>query len=234
MRKKRLPLLDLVFIVLFALLYWKPFVFNVSTAFSVAIPLEKNSFGIDVSHHQGEIDWDTLLTSEEVSPSINFVFTKATEGLEHLDDQYKRNISALRKYDVPVGAYHFFLPSKNSTRQAEHFISTVESDDLSLPPVLDVEQHGTSANALKDSVKVFLDLIEYHSGKRPIIYCSWSFYKKYFDNDFSDYKFWVARYSDQINFKKDPKILYWQFTDKAELPFHNSKIDLNVSTVKFN
>ena len=234
MRKKRLPILDLVFISVFALLFWKPFVFNVSTSFSVAIPMEKNSFGIDVSHHQGKINWDTLLNNQSVRPTIDFVFLKATEGLDHRDKQYNYNSNELRKKDIPIGAYHFFLPLKSSRLQAKNFISTVRFEDIELPPVIDIEQHGSSKEALKDSVKVWLDLIEDNSGMRPLIYCSWSFYKKYFENDFSDYKFWVARYSNTVKLKEHPNILYWQFTDQADLPFHTSKIDLNVSSVKFD
>lgn len=234
MRKRRIPIVDLVFVIIFTLLYWKPFLFNISTSFSVAIPMEKKSFGIDVSHHQGEINWDTLLSSKEISPTIDFVFVKATEGLEHIDKNYKLNTEALNKYNIPVGAYHFFIPSKNSTQQVKHFISAIKSDELSLPPVLDVEHHGKSTIALQDSVQVFLDLTEDLTGKRPIIYCSWNFYEKYFHQDFNDYKFWVARYSNSISFKDYPNILYWQFTDKADLPFHKSKIDLNVSSVRID
>ncbi len=234
MRKKRLPILDLVFITIFVLLIWKPFVFNVSTSFSVAIPMNNNSFGIDVSHHQGEIDWDTLFSDQSVSPAIEFVFLKATEGLDHKDEKYSYNVNELKKLEIPIGAYHFFLPLKSSRLQAKNFISTVRFEDIELPPVLDVEQEGSSKQALKDSVKVWLDKIEEHSGMRPLIYCSWSFYKRYFESDFINYKFWIARYSSIVNFEDHPNILYWQFTDQADLPFHRSKIDLNVSSIKFN
>ncbi len=234
MRKKRLPILDLVFITIFALLYWKPFVFNVSSSFSVAIPMNNNSFGIDVSHHQGKINWDLLLSNQSVSPAIEFVFLKATEGLSYKDKKYNYNINALKKVEIPVGAYHFFHPLKSSRLQASNFISAVRFEDLELPPVLDVEQEGSSKHALKDSVQVWLDIIESQSGMRPIIYCSWSFFKKYFESDYINYKFWIARYSKTVNFENHPNILYWQFTDQADLPFHKSKIDLNVSSIKFN
>lgn len=234
MRKKRIPIIDLIFLIILGLLYWKPFVFNVSTVFDIAIPLDKQSFGIDVSHHQGTIDWDTLITNNQIVPKIDFVFVKSTEGINHVDSQLELNSKALQRLKVPFGAYHFFRSEKSSIAQSKHFLNQSPLKKTSLPPVLDVEVESTSAQALKDSVKVWLHQVELHSGKRPIIYCSWSYFKTFFQNDFSDYKFWIARYSSTVDFENYPEIIYWQFTDQAQLPYHQSTIDLNVSPVKFD
>lgn len=210
------------------------FVFNVSTVFDIAIPLDKQSFGIDVSHHQGTIKWDTLINNSEIVPDIDFVFIKSTEGIEHVDKQLQLNSEALQNLKVPFGVYHFFRPRKSSIAQSRHFLNQSPLQKTSLPPVLDVEVESTSAQALKDSVKVWLNQIELHSGKRPIIYCSWSYYKTYFRNEFSEYKFWIARYSSTVSFEDYPDIIYWQFTDQAQLPYHQTAIDLNVSPIKFD
>tara|TARA_B100000508_G_scaffold141093_1_gene146651 strand:+ start:175531 stop:176232 length:702 start_codon:yes stop_codon:yes gene_type:complete len=233
MIKRKRSIIDLVLVAIFALLYWKPFVFNVSEAFDISIPLKRNGFGIDVSHHQGEINWDTILHNNNIKPNIDFVFIKASEGLNYIDPQFELNASRLIENNVPTGAYHFFQPKKASVKQAVHFINTLNKHKLTLPPVLDVEVEGNSKDQLLDSVDVWLNHVETKTGRRPIIYCSWSFYKNYF-SDHSDYKFWIARYSSSIDFERDKKIIYWQFSEKAQLPFHNSKVDVNVSSIKFN
>jgi lysozyme len=234
MRKKRTYILDLFLLFVLGLLWWKPFVFNISSSFQVAIPLEKNSFGIDVSHHQGKVNWDTLINNKNITPSIDFVFIKATEGLNHVDNELKYNINSLKNKKIPFGTYHFFLPEKSSIKQSNHFVKYGQLDKTNLPPVLDVEVISNTHEALTDSVKTWLTSVEKHSGKRPIIYCSWSFYKEYFSTDFEMYKFWIARYSNSIHFNDHPNILYWQFTDIGKLPIHNTDIDLNVSPIEFN
>jgi lysozyme len=234
MRKKRFLFIDLPFVLFFALLFWKPFLFNVSPSFNIAIPTNKKSVGIDVSHHQGDIAWDKLAAKGAVEPSIDFVFIKATEGLNHIDSDFEYNYTELNKLEIPSGAYHFFLPNRSSIQQANHFLKETERKYFALPPVLDVEIEGTSTTSLTDSVRVWLNHIESKTGKRPLIYCPWHFYNTIFNTNFENYKFWVARYSAQIDFKKHSNIIYWQFTDQADLPYHQTKVDVNVSQILFN
>lgn len=234
MRKNRRYILDIVFLALFGLLYWKPFVFNVSTSYNVSIPLIGKGFGIDVSHHQGKILWDSILDNDKLKPSIDFVFLKATEGGDHLDTQFESNVAQLNNHDVSFGFYHFFRLNVSSIKQANFFLSKTKRYEHELPLVLDVETKMEQSRQLIDSVSVFVKHIENQTGKRPIIYCPWSYYHHNLQQAFPAHKFWVARYNGSIDLMNDKQILYWQFTDKANLPFHDSKIDLNVSSFPFN
>ena len=234
MQKKRFLLIDLPFVILFALLLWKPFLFNLSSSFNTYIPTNKKSVGIDVSHHQGDIAWGKLTNKGAVEPSIDFVFLKASEGVNHIDSDFEYNYKELNKLGIPSGAYHFFLPNKGSIQQANHFLKQIERKHFALPPGLDVEIEGKYSRSLIDSVLVWLYHIESKTGKRPLIYCPWHFYNSIFNTTFENYKFWVARYSAQIDFDKHPNIIYWQFTDKASLPYHKTKVDVNVSPILFN
>ena len=98
------------------------------------------SFGIDVSHHQGEIDWDDFVDCND--STIRFVYCKATEGETHVDSQWRRNRKNLLHYNIPNGAYHFFQPKKNPSNQAKHFLNHYNIQDNDLPPVLDAEIMG--------------------------------------------------------------------------------------------
>ena len=234
MRSRRRYILDLVFIALFGLLFWKPFVFNVSTSFNVPIPLIENGFGLDVSHHQGRVIWDSILQKDKVLPKVDFIFLKASEGTDFLDPEFESNAESILSHNTDLGFYHFFRPNYSSQEQAVHFLSVTKGFHQDLPPVLDIETKIEKGTALIDSAKVWLDYVESTTGQRPIIYCPWSYYTKALKKAFPEHKFWVARYRGSIDISKDEQIIYWQFTDDAELPFHRTKVDLNVSSIKFN
>ena len=93
--------------------------------------------GIDVSHHQGKIDWNKI--KEE---KFYFVYIKATEGGTYKDPEFARNWNEVSKVGLLKGAYHFFTFCKPGIEQARNFIDTVPVDPDSLPPVIDFEFIG--------------------------------------------------------------------------------------------
>ena len=207
--------------------------FKGSDDFNYPVPKNYKGFGIDVSHHQGKINWDTLFHTP-LSPAIQFVYAKATEGKDHLDTEWAYNRKELLRKNIKHGAYHFFRPATNPIDQANFFLSHYKSKESDLAPVIDVEIEGTSNEALIQSMSTFLTEVEKRTGKRPIIYTSFHFYRTKFQDHFQEYKFWIAAYSEPFLLPKDERILYWQFTDKGDLPYHkNVKLDLNVSRVSF-
>ena len=59
--------------------------------------------GIDVSHHQGHIDWKKLAAQD-----VSFAYIKATEGEDFLDEDFKYNWSSAEDAGILPGAYHYF------------------------------------------------------------------------------------------------------------------------------
>ncbi len=209
--------------------------FPANNNFHVAIPVDHRSFGIDVSHHQGTIQWDTLLSSNAVSPSIDFVFVKATEGINWIDPEWERNRTALKKSNIRHGAYHFYQSTASASKQAKHFLNVWQPSSVDLPPVLDIEIDFDTAYHHEDSIKTWLKIVENSSGFRPIIYCSLDDYQRYYKRRFSEHQFWLAAYSRQLRIADMPNVIYWQFTEYATLPHHNEiQIDANISTISFN
>ncbi len=88
--------------------------------------------GIDVSHHQGIVNWDQISRQD-----IHFVFAKATEGGDHVDSLFAYNWKEMRRVGLKKGAYHFFRPNMNPEIQAKIFIENVELFAGDLAPVLD-------------------------------------------------------------------------------------------------
>lgn len=199
----------------------------------VSIPKGFTSFGIDISHHQGSIDWKDLLLENDLDSVISFVYCKATEGTDHVDSEWKNNRSALLDLGKPHGAYHFFSVKSDALTQAQHFLNHWKKEALDLPPVLDVETEAESDKILIKSMKTWLQEVEKKTGSRPIIYTSLHFYETKFINEFKDYFFWIAAYSRKPDYLNDKRILHWQYTDQGNLPGINEKIDFNVSKTAF-
>src|ERR1700682_201870 len=72
---------------------------------------------IDVSHHNGAIDWPAVAAA-----GIALAFIKATQGSGVADLAFERNRSAAAKPGLMVVRYHF-IDAADGERQAAHFLS---------------------------------------------------------------------------------------------------------------
>jgi lysozyme len=204
-----------------------------SASFRKLVPEGFPTIGIDVSHHQGEMDWDRLFNKTGYDSLIHFVYCKATEGNTHLDTQWERNRRMLNDLGIPNGAYHFFIPTDEPRPQAKHFLAHWKKRDIDLPPALDVEKEGFSDEDLIAKMKIWLNEVENKTGMRPIIYTSLNFYETKFQNDFKNYKFWIAAYSRKPPCINDERIIHWQFSETGRIPGTREKVDLNVSKLEY-
>lgn len=193
-------------------------------------PVNFASVGLDVSHHQGKINWNKLFKNYRYDTLIQFVYCKATEGSNYLDQEFKYNRSELSRLGIRNGAYHFFRFTSNPIDQAKHFLNEWNVYENDLPPVLDIEIEGPNDKEFLKAIKIWLKHVENETGRRPIIYTSKHFYETKFKTQFLDYKFWVAAYSTS-SLKFDDRIIHWQYTDSAKLPGIKGRIDANVSVL---
>lgn len=185
-------------------------------------------YGIDVSHYQGEIEWDSLKQGNAEFP-MQFVFIRATAGKDGLDSEFKDNWDGAKQAGLIRGAYHYYRPDENSLEQANSFIKRVKLSKGDLPPVLDIEKipAGQSMDSLKSGLKKWLKRVEVHYGMKPILYSGESFYSDFLKEEFKGYNLWIANYSffaDEI--KKE--WLFWQFTDKASVGGIDGNVDVNI------
>ena len=167
--------------------------------------------GIDISKHQGSIDWAELKKNSK----IKFVYIKATEGSDYIDPRYQENIRNARKHGFKVGSYHFLSTRSSATTQFKNFITTAKREDQDLLPVIDVEKLSPwTSQQLRDSIKVFADLLEDYYGCKPMIYTSEKFFTKNLGRAFADYPLFIAKYnSNQPNIGY--KWIIWQFADNG-------------------
>jgi lysozyme len=200
--------------------------------FDVKMPKGYELHGIDVSRYQDIIDWNYLesFTNTRKSVKISFAFIKATEGRSIQDPCFKTNWENIGKTGIVRGAYHYFIPTRSASEQAQNFIANVTLDKGDLPPVLDVEVVGKfGAAKLRDNIKIWMDIVEKHYGMKPIIYSYIDFYEKYIyvDRKLREYPLWVAHYNRKKIEINEPW-LFWQHNDNGKIQGVEGKVDFNV------
>lgn len=198
-------------------------------AFGISIPDGYEIHGIDVSRYQHLIAWEEVKKMQVWNIEMGFAFIKATEGVGNVDPQFKRNWKKTRDNDIPRGAYHFFIASKDGKLQAENFIRQVTLQPGDLPPVLDVEQrNGVSKAVLQKEVKRWLATAENYYGVKPIIYTNADFYRQNLGSDFDSYPLWVAHYYEKQQPRIGRKWQFWQHNDSGNVNGIRAKVDFNV------
>ena len=193
-------------------------------------------FGIDISHHQGRINWEELKDRGMINHCpIRFVMIKATEGSTQTDENFRDNFHQAREFGFTRGAYHFYSVHTPARRQAEHFINRVKLENGDLPPVLDVEHKpkNQTDEEFKASVLEWLELVEKHYQVKPIIYTYYKFKTRYLnDSIFDEYPYWIAHYYvDSVTY--DGPWKFWQHTDVGRLPGIKGNVDFNIYNGSF-
>jgi len=183
--------------------------------------------GIDVSHHQGPIDWAAVRAA-----GVTFAFIKSSEGKDHVDSEFHRNWSAAREAGVSRGAYHFFTFCSPGAAQAGHFAATVGAELGELPLVADVEFVGNcksfpSIAQIRSELRVFLTELERLSGRRPLLYFTSEAQTRILAGHFDE---WATFPRDVYCEPGDDAApwLFWQFADNGIVPGISGRVDLDL------
>jgi GH25 family lysozyme M1 (1,4-beta-N-acetylmuramidase) len=130
--------------------------------------------GIDVSHHNGDIDYGRVLDAGRT-----FAYIKATQDTSFRDPMFALNLQRARQAGVLTGAYHFFDYTLDGAEQADHFLDHIDAAGGllgSLPPVVDVECWGPSGISTHltsaERLRAFIDRVYERSGRLPVVYTS--------------------------------------------------------------
>lgn len=214
--------------------FLRPYVFRLKPCrgtkeYGVCLPSGFLCYGIDVSHHQGKIDWARVAeSSAESGYPIRFVIMKATESDTFTDPDYQVNITNARNAGLVCGVYHFYDPGTSPRSQAQHFINTVKLQRGDFVPVIDVERTGRSSADLRHDLIIFIKELESHYGVKPMIYASAKFHRRHLNSaEFDSYPLWVAHYY-VVRPVTDKQWRIWQFTDHASIDGIKEYTDFNV------
>ncbi len=198
--------------------------------FGIPIPINYSIHGIDVSHHNGTINWEMVQKMYVKGIRVNFSFIKATQSTNFVDDQFKRNWTLTKKNGIVRGAYHYFTENASGAAQAQHFINTVGAllpGDL--PPVLDIEENKyASKQTLNKEALEWLQIIEKYYNVKPIVYTYVSFYEEKLEEAMNAYPFWAAHYKEHNQPATQRNWQIWQHSEDATVSGINTKVDFNV------
>ena len=220
------------YVFFFYYIFVSPFGFRWRALYGdISYPEGYEIHGIDISHHQGKIDWQELKDHGMIDEfPVRFVMIKATEGATKVDENFEDNFYQAREYGFTRGAYHFYSVHSSAKAQAAFFMRKVKLENGDLPPVLDVEHKpkNQTDDEFKQSILQWLEIIETHYGVKPIIYTYYKFKMQYLsDPVFDDYPYWIAHYYvDQVEY--EGKWKFWQHTDVGRLPGIKGNVDFNI------
>lgn len=185
--------------------------------------------GIDVSHHQGAIDWKTVKAQ-----GIDFAFIKATEGENFKDSDFEKNWKSAQEAGITVGAYHYFTFCRSGVDQANNFIATVPVVSFPvLPPVIDLEFGGNCAKE-PQKADLFTDLhlfekrVKAHFGRKPVYYVTREFYRAYLSDGPITNDLWVRNIFFRPHLSEQHRWVFWQYANRGRLQGIDGPVDLNV------
>lgn len=183
--------------------------------------------GIDVSHHQGKIDWRAVRAA-----GADFAYIKASEGGDLRDDRFAENWRTANEAGVKRGAYHFFTLCKPGRDQATNFIAMVPREAEALPPALDLEFGGNCANrpardALLAEIATFIEMVEAHSEKPVMLYMTREFEDQYKVSEAVDRPLWLRSIYFEPGYGAHPWVM-WQANPRRSVDGVEGPVDWNV------
>lgn len=151
-------------------------------------------YGVDISHHQGPIDWPAV-----AGDGISFAYIKASEGGDFTDHRFAVNWAAARDAGIRTGAYHYFTLCTDGAAQARHFLRVAAPGPDALPPAVDLEFGGNcsgrpSRATLHREVDEFLQIVEAAWDRPAVLYVFHSFEQRYGIREANDRPLWIPSY----------------------------------------
>ncbi|WP_428644927.1 glycoside hydrolase family 25 protein [Roseibium sp.] len=182
--------------------------------------------GIDVSHHQGDIDWNAVAGDD-----VAFVYMKASEGVDFKDGAFVRNWSGAGSAGLARGAYHYFSLCQTGRKQAENFLSVLPEDTSMLAPMLDLEFDGNcarrpSVEEVLREISDFTALVEQARGKQVIFYSPEAFYLAYLKGQGLNRPLWARSIWHSPSYAQG--WVGWQYHDRGTVKGISGNVDLNV------
>jgi len=198
--------------------------------FNYPSPTFYKVYGLDASHHQGDVDWARVGQTDYA-----FAYLKATEALTFKDKRFLENYEAAKAAGLTVGGYHFWSLCKSVEGQFRNLSSVIPKTQGDLIPVLDVESTKSCAQKkpigllTKELSKVNALFLKFY-GELPVIYTTPEFSNQYPELLKLPNKFWLRSLVGPPLYKKNWDI--WQYYSAGTVEGFSGPVDLNVLNSK--
>ncbi len=181
-------------------------------------------YGIDVSEHQGRINWKSVRRD-----GIRFAYIKATEGGDFVDNNFATNWAAAGLAGIDRGAYHFFTLCAAGSRQAENWLRVLRSESGILPPAVDLELAGNCSErpalaTMDRELGTFLSIVAARTHVQPILYVGHDFAARYAASPLLRRLQWRPR----LLRRPSRTWVVWQVQPFAHINGINGRVDLDV------
>jgi GH25 family lysozyme M1 (1,4-beta-N-acetylmuramidase) len=196
----------------------------------------KSRFGIDVSEHQGAIDWQAVANDGVEFALIRLGNRGATEGLLYLDDYFEDNISGAQQAGILVGVYFFSqaITEAEAREEAEFVLKHLKGHRLDYPVVFDHEKvFGMEARSdhltgeqISRCTETFLEIIR-EAGYDTMVYGNKSDLYRLSPYLLNRYGVWLAEY-DAAHPTMEHDLAIWQFTSNGSVDGISTRTDLNI------
>lgn len=193
--------------------------------------------GVDVSHHQGKIDWEKVKEDGYEFAIIRIGYRGyGTEGTLNLDNRFHENIKDAQRAGLDVGVYFFAqaINEEEALEEAEFVLKHVKGYKLELPVAYDPESilydeartDDVTGEQFTKNAKVFCKRIR-KAGYEPMIYSNmlWEAYELDLEK-LSDYPIWYADYEPLPQTPYD--FVMWQYTSRGTVDGIDGSVDLNI------
>ncbi len=199
--------------------------------------------GVDVSSHQGEIDWQALRRAGAQFAMLRAGYRGYTDGGLFEDPLFRANAKAASEAGLTVGAYFFSqaVTVEEAEAEARFVLELLEGLEITWPIAFDWETveaeartDGLSGRDMTACALAFCEVIR-EAGYTPAIYTNQAQSKLYYgyaEEALQDVQIWLADYSDTPEFEHVFHL--WQYTDAGTLSGVNVPIDLNLSFVDYS
>ncbi|MGQ9910553.1 MAG: GH25 family lysozyme [Candidatus Flexifilum sp.] len=189
--------------------------------------------GIDVSHHQGAVNW-----AQVAEAGHRFAVIRSSMGAAGIDNRFAINWDGARRAKLLVSAYHLVRPEHSGTDQLDHFLKVLGGRQPDLPLVLDVELDGSTATTpprtpdeIARCVREMGEGLMARGFRRPIIYTARWFWNHAvtITPEWEAYDLWVAHYGVDTPALPAPwkTWRFWQYSASGTVPGIEGNCDLN-------
>lgn len=190
--------------------------------------------GIDVSEHNGVLDWAAIKRA-----GIKFAIIRDGYGVSHVDNQFKANMAGAIAQGLLIGVYHFSyaLDAAGAKKEAAFCLKLLEpyKDKIVLPVYFDFE-YDTVDYAAKCGVTLGKSAFNAHTvafceavksaGYAPGVYYNKDYYNRMVDlNSVGGYSQWYAQYASAPSVTSYD---LWQYSSSYVIPGCSGKFDINI------
>lgn len=201
---------------------------------AIATTVNGSTFGIDVSRHNGTIDWNAVKASGVDYVIIRCGYRGSSTGVLIEDQNFKTNIKGATAAGLKVGVYVFSqaVDEVEAVKEASLAVSLAKGYNLTYPIFIDTEASGGRADKIDKAtrtavVNAFCQTVA-SAGYKPGIYASKTWFEDKLNmGGITSCRIWLAQYSAEPTYKG--KYDMWQYSSKGKISGINTDVDLNYS-----